>query len=124
MVMAGLASPASVTVRWHDVMAVAIPQTPACQFPDSKFASAAGGTSATDQVVASLAYAVTKAAEHAAIQRALVNIDGELLQTRRRLRLLERRRLPQLEQALAASQERLDQGEREDILRLRWARAR
>jgi vacuolar-type H+-ATPase subunit D/Vma8 len=74
--------------------------------------------------VVALADALEKAAEHAAIQRALANIDAELLQTRRRLRLLERRRLPELELALRGSRERLEQSEREDTLRLRWARGR
>jgi len=124
LVVAELGSPATVSVAWHNVMAVSIPQTPECRFPDLRAAGAVGGSSATDQAISALANAVVKAAEHAVIQRALVNIDRELLQTRRRLRLLERRRLPQLEQALAMSQERLEQSEREDTLRLRWARAR
>jgi hypothetical protein len=36
--------------------------------------------------------------------------------------LLERRILPPLERALRASRERLEQNERENTLRLRWAR--
>ena len=122
MVAAQLGSPATITVDWHDVMAVSIPANAQCRFPDLALASASGGTSATDRAVEALADSLEKAAAHAAIQRALANIDAELLQTRRRLRLLERRRLPQLERALTASRERLEQSEREDTLRLRWAR--
>ncbi len=122
LVSAQIQAPADVSVDWHNVMAVAIPAKATCEFPDFGLAGASGGSSATDRALVALADAVSKAAEHAAIQRALTNIDAELLQTRRRLRLLERRRVPQLEQALRASRERLAQSEREDILRLRWAR--
>ena len=122
MVAAHLDAPATVTVAWHNVMAVSIPDNARCSFPDLALASASGGSSATDRAVEALADAVEKGAAHAAIQRALANIDAELLQTRRRLRLLERRRLPQLERALRESRERSEQREREDTLRLRWAR--
>lgn len=122
IVAAHLGAPASLTVEWHNVMAVSIPAGPRCEFPDLARASASGGSSATDRAVSALAHAVERAAAHATVQRALANIDAELLQTRRRLRLLERRRLPQLERALRASRERLEQNEREDTLRLRWAR--
>jgi V/A-type H+-transporting ATPase subunit D len=122
LISAQIQAAATVSVDWHNVMAVAIPGEATCEFPDFGLAGASGGSSATDLAVVALAEAVSKAAEHAAIQRALTNIDAELLQTRRRLRLLERRRVPQLEQALHASRERLEQSEREDILRLRWAR--
>ena len=122
LVSAQIQAPATASVDWHNVMAVAIPGEATCAFPDFGLAAASGGSSATDRAVVALAEAVSKAAEHAAIQRALTNIDAELLQTRRRLRLLERRRVPQLEEALRASRERFEQSEREDILRLRWAR--
>jgi V/A-type H+-transporting ATPase subunit D len=122
LVSAQVEAPATMTVDWRNVMAVAIPGKATCEFPDFSRASASGGSSATDRAVVALADAVSKAAEHASIQRALTNIDAELLQTRRRLRLLERRRVPQLEEALRASRERFAQSEREDILRLRWAR--
>jgi V/A-type H+-transporting ATPase subunit D len=124
MVAAQLQMPASVEVEWRNVMAVAIPTAARCRLPEMTIPSGSGGSAATDQAVAALAFAVEKALEHAVIQRALGNIDAELLQTRRRLRLLERRRLPQLDGALAESGERLEQYEREDILRLRWARGR
>lgn len=122
VVAAHLDAPATITVEWHNVMAVSIPENAHCAFPDLRLASASGGSSATDRAVEALAGALGKGAAHAAIQRALANIDAELLQTRRRLRLLERRRLPQLERALHESRERLEQSEREDTLRLRWAR--
>lgn len=122
MVAAHVGAPATITVDWHNVMAVSIPESARCEFPDLVLASASGGSSATDRAVDALADAVEKAAAHATVQRALANIDAELLQTRRRLRLLERRRVPQLERALRASRERLEQSEREDTLRLRWAR--
>jgi V/A-type H+-transporting ATPase subunit D len=122
MVAAHLDAPASITVDWRNVMAVSIPESARCELPDLALASASGGSSATDRAVDALADAVEKAAAHATVQRALVNIDAELLQTRRRLRLLERRRRPQLERALRESRERLEQSEREDTLRLRWAR--
>lgn len=124
LVAAQISSPATVRVDWRNVMAVSIPGNTSCDFPDFGLAGASGGTSATDRAVVALADALEKAAEHAAIQRALANIDAELLQTRRRLRLLERRRLPELELALRGSRNRLEQSEREDTLRLRWARGR
>ena len=88
-VSAQIQAPADVSVDWHNVMAVAIPAKATCEFPDFGLAGASGGSSATDRALVALADAVSKAAEHAAIQRALTNIDAELLQTRRRLRLLE-----------------------------------
>jgi V/A-type H+-transporting ATPase subunit D len=122
MVASQLRSPASVEVEWHNVMAVAIPASARCRMPEVTIPSGSGGSAATDQAVTALSLAVAKALDHAVIQRALANIDAELLQTRRRLRLLERRRLPQLDAALARGAERLEESEREDILRLRWAR--
>ncbi|MHB8488597.1 MAG: V-type ATP synthase subunit D [Candidatus Dormibacteria bacterium] len=122
LITAQIDSPATIAVDWRNVMAVSLPGESRCAFPDFGLAAASGGSSATDRAVRALADAVKKAADHAAIQRGLANIDAELVQTRRRLRLLQRRRLPQLEQALRESRERLAQSEREDTLRLRWAR--
>ncbi len=87
VVAAHLDASATITVEWHNVMAVSIPENAHCAFSDLTLASASGGSSATDRAVEALACALEKAAAHAAIQRALANIDAELLQTRRRLRL-------------------------------------
>jgi len=61
------------------------------------------------------------AARHAAALTALRTIEAELLATRRRLRAVEDRWIPRLESTLARIRLALDEQERAEGVRLRWA---
>lgn len=60
----------------------------------------------------------------AAAQRSVALVEAELTLTRRQQRALERRWIPELDRRLAVVVQRLDETEREENLRLRWAAAR
>ncbi len=68
--------------------------------------------------------ALAAGAEHAAATAALAALDREVQTTRRRLRALEERWLPRLDEAAHALAESLEQAEQEEGLRLRWAASR
>ena len=65
--------------------------------------------------------AVEAAADHAAAQAAVQIIEAELAATGRRARAISDRWLPRLEAWLAAVTRELDEAEREEAFRLRWA---
>ena len=116
--------PASVDVAWQSTMGVRFPAgarayraepRPDAATPDSSPLAVADDAYAT---------ALRAAADHAAAHAALGAVHAEVRDTRRRLRALERRWTPRLTQArrnLAAS---LEESEREDGVRLRWAAGR
>ncbi len=68
--------------------------------------------------------ALDAAAHQAVVESALRAVEAELVSTRRRLRAIERRRLPVLEEELRSLTLRLDEVEREERLVTRWAAER
>ena len=77
--------------------------------------------SAVSSAVAAFQAATLAAARAAAAEEAVRCMDGEIDATRRRLRALDKRRLPWLAQALAELELSLEQAEQEDGTRLRRA---
>jgi V/A-type H+-transporting ATPase subunit D len=65
--------------------------------------------------------ALRAAAEHAVASAALREVESELVSTHRRLRAIERHRLPALQAQLQVLVLQLDEREREERLIARWA---
>jgi V/A-type H+-transporting ATPase subunit D len=65
--------------------------------------------------------ALVAAVEHAAAEAAVNRIETELARTRRRLRSLDVRAIPGLLAAIKALELRLDETDREDLVRTKWA---
>ena len=122
-----LASPtqgrASVTVSWRNTMGVLHPDEAHVDTPDlspmARARNAAVGPCATAHQ-----RALQAAAREAVVEGALRALQAELASTRRRLRAIERHRLPWLEGALHALTLRLDEVEREERLVTRCAAQR
>jgi len=120
----GAASPASaaeVELTWGAAMGVAFPEEAQCQPP---VAPPAGGSSALSYAVVAHRSALIAAVQHAAAQRAVLLVSAELAVTRTRQRAVEKRWIPRLEEDLMAIRRQLDEQEREEGLRLRWAAGR
>lgn len=79
------------------------------------------GSPAIALSAAAHARALETAAAYAAVRAGYEAVTMELATTRRRLRAIERRWIPRYEQALARLEFSLDESEREDIARVRWA---
>jgi vacuolar-type H+-ATPase subunit D/Vma8 len=82
------------------------------------------GSSALVQALRAHRTALAAALQLAAAQRAVALVSEELARTRQQQRTLELRWIPRLEQQLAVLVQRLDETEREENVRLRWAARR
>lgn len=112
--------PADVHVTWRRSLGVSYPSDVDVRLPATPDLVAPGGSAAVPATASAYGRAVEAGARLAATAAALVRIDAELTATTRRLRALERRWIPALEEALAALALSLDESEREDALRGRW----
>ncbi|WP_329478702.1 V-type ATP synthase subunit D [Kribbella sp. NBC_01510] len=81
------------------------------------------GSSALAYTVEAHRTALLAAVRLAAAQRAVAQVAAELALTRQQQRALEQRWIPKLDRRLAEIVQRLDETEREENLRLRWAAA-
>jgi V/A-type H+-transporting ATPase subunit D len=79
------------------------------------------GTAALTQAEAAYRSAVEAAAAHAVASAAVRTVEVELAATGRRLRAISDRWLPRLEGWLATVTRELEEAEREEAFRLRWA---
>jgi V/A-type H+/Na+-transporting ATPase subunit D len=111
---------ATVTVPYALAMGVRHPANPACIIPTP---STWDGPTLTRTRQAHAA-ALQAAVQHAAAAEALRVIEAEALATRYRLRAIEDRWIPRLEQALAEVTLALEEQELADAARLRLASAR
>jgi V/A-type H+/Na+-transporting ATPase subunit D len=108
---------AAITVPYALTMGVRHPAAPSCEIPAP--VTWDGPTMArTRQAHAA---ALQAAAQHAAAAEALRVLEAEAAQTRHRLRAIEDRRIPRLEQALAEVTLALEEQELADAARLRLA---
>jgi V/A-type H+-transporting ATPase subunit D len=112
---------AQVNVEWKSVMGVRYPASAQATILAPELVPRAPGTSAVHQAAAAYAVAVQAAAAHAAATAALLAVDVEVAATAQRLRAISDRWIPRLEQALAGVSQRLDEAERDETIRLRWA---
>ena len=109
--------PATVTIPYTVTMGVRHPASPACVIP----ASVTWDGPTLTRTRQAHAAALEAAARHAAAAEALRVIEAEVLATRYRLRAIEDRWIPRLEQALAEVTFALEEQELADAARLRLA---
>jgi V/A-type H+/Na+-transporting ATPase subunit D len=110
-----------VVVAWGSIMGARYPL--AATVRPAEQVDRAGGTAALIEAAVAYRSAVEAAAAHAVAEAALRTIDAELKTTGRRLRAITDRWLPRLQGWLATVTRELDEAEREESFRLRWARS-
>jgi vacuolar-type H+-ATPase subunit D/Vma8 len=115
---------ATVSVTWRNTMGVNHPDDARCDFPPLAPMALVAGNSALGPATQAHRNALEAAVMAALATAALQRIEDELQATRRRLRGIERRRIPMLEHSLHELQFRLDELEREERVVTRWARER
>jgi len=113
-----------VEVTWRNTMGVRHPDDPRCTLPELAPANSAAANSAITPAAAAYRRALEAGVAHAVADRSFTVIDAELRATERRLRAIERRRVPWLEEALRSLELRLDELEREERVVARWAQRR
>jgi V/A-type H+-transporting ATPase subunit D len=112
---------ATVDVEWGSIMGARYPVAATVRLPLP--ADRGAGTAALSQADAAYRGAVEAAAAHAVATAAVRTVEAELEATGRRLRAISDRWLPRLEEWLATVTRELEEAEREEAFRLRWARA-
>ncbi|MGZ4472786.1 MAG: V-type ATP synthase subunit D [Nocardioidaceae bacterium] len=112
---------ADVVVSWAQTMGVRYPSEASCTVPAGPPSGVPTTGAAVQAARRAHVRAVEAAVRHAAADAALRVVTAEEAATRRRLRALNHRWIPLLTDALAAAQLLLDEQEREDDIRLRWA---
>jgi V/A-type H+-transporting ATPase subunit D len=116
--------PAQVLLTWATTMGVTYPEGTEVSKPEPEPDAATPDGTALIEARWAARRALEAAAAHAAATAALEALDAEVTTTRRRLRALQERWVPALEQAAAELAEALEQQEREEGVRLRWAASR
>lgn len=118
-------APAGVEVTWASVMGVRYPSRAAVRLPEEQPRSPVAATAALPMARAAYRRALEAAVAHAAADGAARVVAAEVTTTRTRLRAIEDRWVPRLEQALAGLEASLLEAETADNVRLRWvARSR
>jgi V/A-type H+-transporting ATPase subunit D len=114
--------PAEIEVAWRSVLGVRQPVRARVLPPAGDAAAlASAGTAALAPAAEAHRRALAAAARHAAASASHRRVAAELALTARRLRTIERRWLPEHEGALRRLDLRLDEEEREESGRIRWA---
>ncbi len=112
---------AKASVRWRSVMGVVYPTEVHSTLPESPALAGLEGAVALTFAREAYRTATEVGVRMAAAEAAQNRIAVELGRNVRRLRALELQAVPAYEQALAALELRLEEDEREDLLRARWA---
>ncbi|HTS72322.1 MAG TPA: V-type ATP synthase subunit D [Gaiellaceae bacterium] len=112
--------PARIEIAWRRTLGLAYPAEAAVTHAPAPDLSALGGSSALVYAGAAHRSALAAAAAFATTRLAHERAAAELKATTRRLRAVERRWIPRHEEALAALELALDEGEREEAARIRW----
>ncbi|MGH8866431.1 MAG: V-type ATP synthase subunit D [Actinomycetes bacterium] len=115
---------ATVDVSWASAMGVRHPADARCVLPEPDPTSAPLGNTALFHAQDAYRRAAQAGVDHAVAQAALRVVDAEVTATRRRLRAVEDRWVPQLEAALAEVELGLEELEHAEGVRLRWAAGR
>jgi len=124
MAAALVSTQASVQLRWATVMGVLCAEELGCVLSEPGAVGALGSTAAFDEAAIAVGDAVAAGVRHAVARQALDAVVRDLAATARRLRVIEHRWIPQLEQTLAGLEVHLDELERDDHVRLRWVKHR
>jgi V/A-type H+-transporting ATPase subunit D len=115
---AAAAAPAQVQISWRSAMGVRYPAD-ATVIPPPEYPT--GGSSALVLAARSHCRTVEAAARYAAAERALTLVAAEVEETRLRQHAIDRRWVPRLVARLRVLEMQLDELEREDNVRRRWA---
>jgi len=115
---------AEVEFAWKSSMGLEYPKFGGCVLPEPDRLLDASANAAGAPSVESYRDAMLAGAAHAAAAEAKRRLATELASTRRRLRSITRRRIPELEALLGELELRLDAAELEDRVVGRWARER
>lgn len=115
---------ADVDVVWQSVMGVRYPASAAVRVPPSHPQPPVDATAALPVAREAYRAAVQAAVAHAVADAAVRVVSAEIETTRTRVRAIRDRWVPRLEDALSALELALDESEREDGVRLRWAAGR
>jgi V/A-type H+-transporting ATPase subunit D len=118
---AGRVGPSTVAVEWRAALGTAFPAGATIEQAREPDLVALGGGSAVALAARAHAEALVAGAAYAAARAAYDAIAAELAATTRRQRAIERRWIPAHEEALHQLELALDEREREDIARIRWA---
>jgi V/A-type H+-transporting ATPase subunit D len=119
--LAAPGQPAEVTLTWTNVMGVRYPSSATCTIPEPNPSTRGEDSAALVEASAAHREAVVAAAAHAATTTASRVIEAELVATRRRRHAITDRWIPRLERALQKVAAELDETERADTFRMRWA---
>lgn len=112
---------ADVSLAWTTSMGATYPTDSACVIPEPDPRLATAPSSAVIEATAAYRRALDAAVRQAVAERAAQAIDAEVAATRQRLRGVQDRWIPRLETALTELGLTLDEAERAEGVRLRWA---
>jgi V/A-type H+/Na+-transporting ATPase subunit D len=121
---AGVTEPCTVEVEWRNALGTALPVSATVRPAAGADLVALGGGSAVALAARAHTEAVAAAAAEAAARAAWEALREELEATTRRQRAIERRWIPEHEAELQRVELALDEREREEIARARWATRR
>jgi len=110
-----------VEVEWRNALGTVFPAGASVHLGPERDLVALGGGSVVALAARAHAAAVVAAAGYAAARAAHEAVTAELAATARRQRAIERRWIPEHEAALHRIELTLDEREREDIARVKWA---
>ena len=122
--LASAQAPADVEIVWEQPMGVRYPAEATCSVPEPATDSPPVGNAALVTARDLHRRALEAAVRQAAVEAAVRVLEAEERATRRRLRAIEDRWVPRLEDALATVQLELEEEEHSDGVRLRWAARR
>ncbi|GAA4472783.1 V-type ATP synthase subunit D [Phytohabitans houttuyneae] len=115
--------PSEVDISWTTVMGLRYPATATCRAVPDPAGVRWSGTAATVAAAAAYQKAVDAAVAHAAAKAAYQAVRVEVTATQRRRRAITQRWIPRLEEALRVLIQRLEEAERAEAVRMRWADA-
>lgn len=115
------AGSANVSVEWANILGVAVPSSARLELPPAADLVSLGGGASPQLAYAAHARALEHAAAVAVARAAHEAVSAELAATSRRLRAIETRWIRDHEEALARLELALDEAERDDLTRTRWA---
>jgi len=119
--LAAAPAPAEVRICWEQSMGVRYPAEAICTVPDPSPDAPPPSNAALVAARDCYRRAVQAAVRQAAIETAVRVLQAQETATRRRLRAIEDRWIPRLQEALAELQIKLEEDEHSDAVRLRWA---
>lgn len=112
---------AAVSFSWENALGAIFPAGATVEIAAAPDLVALGGGAAVSLSFAAHARALEAAATCAAARASIEAVNAELLATSRRLQAIETRWVPEHEAALARLELALDEAERDEITRVRWA---